>query len=462
MSRSFKALVYYRLDNLTHSLFGATLARTPLGACRPRHHGRARARLQRTRHRHRADRRRRAEISRVAPRHDARSARHRRTRHRVAHRSSGSDGASTIGAGRGHATRREHDASFGMLIAVSMIGVLLHVLMDLPTSYGTRLLSPFDWHWFAVDWMPIVDIYLLDGRWSSACFGQPTAGASRARKAGDRPGADGDQLRRARRRAPPGARCWRRACSDRRCRRRCDPQRRRPAARSIRGRADRRRRAAPPGRRCLVEIARCRRSPRRSAGESSRRCRTPTRCTTSICSIAGFATRNAGPPRRGGMTLRYPNVWTPPVMQAATTHVGQVFLGFSRLPAARSAVDEGRHDDGSLDRHAVRRRRARDQQTPRALPFTATVRIGAGRHGSSTNTSACAAMPRFGAHMSVAGGLPRAVERAVVHRCDALQIFAKNASQWRGRAAAARGDPRVPRAGESRRASARSSRTPAI
>jgi deoxyribonuclease-4 len=42
-------------------------------------------------------------------------------------------------------------------------------------------------------------------------------------------------------------------------------------------------------------------------------------------------------------------------------------------------------------------------------------------------------MPLFGAHMSVAGGLPRAVERAVVHRCEALQVFAKNASQWRGR-----------------------------
>lgn len=41
--------------------------------------------------------------------------------------------------------------------------------------------------------------------------------------------------------------------------------------------------------------------------------------------------------------------------------------------------------------------------------------------------------PRLGAHMSVAGGLPRAVERAVVHGCDALQIFAKNANQWRGR-----------------------------
>jgi deoxyribonuclease IV len=35
--------------------------------------------------------------------------------------------------------------------------------------------------------------------------------------------------------------------------------------------------------------------------------------------------------------------------------------------------------------------------------------------------------------MSVAGGLPRAVERAIVHGCDALQVFAKNASQWRGR-----------------------------
>jgi deoxyribonuclease-4 len=42
-------------------------------------------------------------------------------------------------------------------------------------------------------------------------------------------------------------------------------------------------------------------------------------------------------------------------------------------------------------------------------------------------------MPRLGAHMSVAGGLPRAVERAVVHRCETLQIFAKNANQWRGR-----------------------------
>src|SRR5438094_9292182 len=43
-------------------------------------------------------------------------------------------------------------------------------------------------------------------------------------------------------------------------------------------------------------------------------------------------------------------------------------------------------------------------------------------------------MPRLGAHMSVAGGLPRAVERAILHDCAAFQIFAKNANQWRGRA----------------------------
>jgi len=44
-----------------------------------------------------------------------------------------------------------------------------------------------------------------------------------------------------------------------------------------------------------------------------------------------------------------------------------------------------------------------------------------------------AAGPKLGAHMSVAGGLPLAVDRAVAHRCDAFQIFAKNANQWRGR-----------------------------
>src|SRR6185369_12052961 len=40
---------------------------------------------------------------------------------------------------------------------------------------------------------------------------------------------------------------------------------------------------------------------------------------------------------------------------------------------------------------------------------------------------------RIGAHMSVAGGVSKAIDRAVVHGCEALQIFTRNASQWRGK-----------------------------
>src|SRR5688572_2901555 len=40
---------------------------------------------------------------------------------------------------------------------------------------------------------------------------------------------------------------------------------------------------------------------------------------------------------------------------------------------------------------------------------------------------------RIGAHMSVAGGVSKAVERASVHGCEALQIFSKNANQWKGK-----------------------------
>ena len=35
--------------------------------------------------------------------------------------------------------------------------------------------------------------------------------------------------------------------------------------------------------------------------------------------------------------------------------------------------------------------------------------------------------------MSIGGGLPRAVDRAALHGCDALQIFTKSAGQWRAR-----------------------------
>jgi membrane-bound metal-dependent hydrolase YbcI (DUF457 family) len=71
------------------------------------------------------------------------------------------------------------DAPFGTLVIVSMIGVLLHALMDLPTSYGTRLLSPFSWRWYAIDLLPIIDIYLLAALASGLVLGRRSAEAGR-------------------------------------------------------------------------------------------------------------------------------------------------------------------------------------------------------------------------------------------------------------------------------------------
>jgi deoxyribonuclease IV len=42
-------------------------------------------------------------------------------------------------------------------------------------------------------------------------------------------------------------------------------------------------------------------------------------------------------------------------------------------------------------------------------------------------------LPPLGTHVSVAGGLPNAFERAENLGCTAIQIFVKNASQWRGK-----------------------------
>jgi len=41
-------------------------------------------------------------------------------------------------------------------------------------------------------------------------------------------------------------------------------------------------------------------------------------------------------------------------------------------------------------------------------------------------------MLRIGAHQSVAGGVSRAVDRGVLHGCEALQIFSKNGNRWHG------------------------------
>ncbi|MFL6194643.1 MAG: deoxyribonuclease IV [Thermoanaerobaculia bacterium] len=42
-------------------------------------------------------------------------------------------------------------------------------------------------------------------------------------------------------------------------------------------------------------------------------------------------------------------------------------------------------------------------------------------------------LPPLGAHVSVAGGLTTSIERATELGCTAIQVFVKNASQWRGK-----------------------------
>jgi deoxyribonuclease-4 len=69
--------------------------------------------------------------------------------------------------------------------------------------------------------------------------------------------------------------------------------------------------------------------------------------------------------------------------------------------------------------------------------FTATRRIGPDGTRLDERLGPYRMGPRLGAHMSVAGGLDRAVARAIVHRCDAFQIFAKNAYRWQSRALSA-------------------------
>jgi inner membrane protein len=266
----------------------------------------------------------------------------------------------------------DDDASFMMLAAVSMVGILLHMLMDLPTSYGTRLLSPFDWHWFAVDWLPIVDIYLLIVLVVSV-FGRMTA-MQRQRKAavvlvlmaanyGLRAVTHHQALQIAPRLFGPTLPAL------------CDtPSATAPVIDSW----PRRSPPSPPapGRRCLVEIAAM------PSFTSPFRWRIIAQLSNAYeihdidlldKAFTDPASMSEAPWR---MTLRYPNVWTPAVMRAAATHVGQTFLAFSRFPAARSAVDShGITTVRWTDMRFVGGVLALDQPAPGTGLFTATVRI---------------------------------------------------------------------------------------
>ena len=365
------------------------------------------------------------------------------------------DGARRKPAAAGDAAdRRGHDAPFGMLVAVSIIGVLLHVLMDLPTSYGTRLLSPFDWHWFAVDWMPIVDIYLLVAL-ASSVFSAVRPPAQRRAKAavvlllmatnyGVRAGgaSSGAGAGAAAVRSDAAA-AVRSAEPDDRARFVAAP----PVSRR------RRRGKAMPGRhRCAAvvhiavqmadhrtDVERVRDSRHRPARSAFPRARERIGCsvafdaTLSECVDAGGGDGGGNAPRPG---------------------VSRIFALAGCAIGCRLARDDHR----TVDRHALCRRHLRarptrspcdpvhgDRTTCRGRAVCLKKRWASAAERDRGVDDGTVDLPRLGAHMSVAGGLPRAVERAVVHRCEALQIFAKNASQWRGRELPRRGNPRVSR-----------------
>ena len=267
------------------------------------------------------------------------------------------------------------DASFAMLVAVSIIGVLLHVLMDLPTAYGMRLLSPFNWHWFVVDWMPIVDIYLLVTLFAGMGFGSRQSDVRRrnativltlmAANYGVRAVAHHQALELVPRIFGPTLP------------QPCDPAP--PASWPIdvwpRATAPT---SPPPGRRCLVEVAAM------PSFTSPFRWRIIVQFSNAyeIRDIDLLDARFRSPDTDSDvlwrLTLRYPNVWTPAVERAAATHLGQTFLGFSRFPAARSAVDSHgittvRFTDVRFAGGLV----TLDQPTSRGNMFTAMVRIGA-------------------------------------------------------------------------------------
>jgi inner membrane protein len=67
----------------------------------------------------------------------------------------------------------------GWLLLLSYAGVLSHVALDLLNPYGLRLLAPFDWRWFYVDALYIIDPWLWlvlgAGVWLARRRGAPRA-----------------------------------------------------------------------------------------------------------------------------------------------------------------------------------------------------------------------------------------------------------------------------------------------
>jgi membrane-bound metal-dependent hydrolase YbcI (DUF457 family) len=352
------------VDNLTHSLFGATLARTPLGRAG---RGTTAALL----------------IASNAPDVDFLAiaggpAKYLEWHRGLTHGPLGVIGLAVLAATIVEWARRLNpkwrhpdDAPFGMLVVVSLVGTLFHVLMDLPTSYGTRLLSPFSWRWFAVDWMPIVDVYLIVVL-AAGFFFVPKRKRQNALVAltftaaiyGLRAAAHHQAIEVAPRMFGPTLPS------------RCDPPSE-PAA-WLNSWPNPAPTAPQAGRRCLVELAAI------PTFLSPFNWRIVAHMSNSfeLHDVNVLDSRLHGPDSASSgfwrLAIRYPNVWTAPVRQAAGTDLGRVFLGFSRFPAARMAVDaEGNTTIRFTDVRFVTGSMVADQPALRMGLFTATIMFDA-------------------------------------------------------------------------------------
>jgi membrane-bound metal-dependent hydrolase YbcI (DUF457 family) len=75
-------------------------------------------------------------------------------------------GASALGAAVGYgfsqlARRRNRPASAAKLMLLGVLGAFSHLLLDWMTASGAQLLWPFSRAWYALDWFPLIDLWLL-------------------------------------------------------------------------------------------------------------------------------------------------------------------------------------------------------------------------------------------------------------------------------------------------------------
>jgi len=264
---------------------------------------------------------------------------------------------------------------FGALAMISFVGIVCHVLMDVPTSYGVRLLSPFDWHWFTTDWLPIVDLYLLVALAAGLLYGRGSPGARRRNVIivsvlvialyGVRAAGHHRALALASRAFGPLL---------------PEPCAGAPAGHEVISRwpADLEEESTAGDSRCLVDIAALptfvspfdwRLVAQMSNGYA-----------VQDVNLFGNRLRNddSGSRAPWRTSVRYPNQWNPEVFRAANTRVGRVFLGFSRFPATRSL--RARDGTSMVQWSDVRFLDPLGQAggRPRSNLFTATVRFDSG------------------------------------------------------------------------------------